>query len=81
MFRRRPTLAAIILTAALVMPVGLYDAIWAILMDDRGASTLHRPHAQPVRRAVHLAGTVRGKLADRHGPCAPCRSRSSASSA
>ena len=33
MFRRRPTLAAIILTAALVMPVGLYDAIWAILMD------------------------------------------------
>ena len=40
LLKRPPALAAIVLMAALTLPVGLYDAIWAILMEDRGASTL-----------------------------------------
>jgi len=69
MFRRRPTLAAIVLTAALVMPVGLYDAIWAILMDDRGASTLFTGLTLSLYGVPFiLLAPFGGRLADRHGP-------------
>ncbi|MEM8705342.1 MAG: MFS transporter [Actinomycetota bacterium] len=67
--KRRPALAAIVLTAALVMPVGLYDAIWAILMDDRGASTLFTGLTLSLYGVPFiLLAPFGGKLADRHGP-------------
>ena len=66
---RRPVLAATVLTAALTLPVGLYDAIWAILMDDRGASTLFTGLTLSLYGIPFIAlAPLGGRLADRHGP-------------
>ncbi|MEM9202723.1 MAG: MFS transporter [Actinomycetota bacterium] len=68
LLRRRPVLAATVLTAALVMPVGLYDAIWAILMDDRGASTLFTGLTLSLYGIPFIAlAPVGGRIADRYG--------------
>ena len=51
------------------MPVGLYDAIWAILMDDRGASTLFTGLTLSLYGVPFiLLAPFGGRLADRHGP-------------
>ncbi|MEM9464751.1 MAG: MFS transporter [Actinomycetota bacterium] len=66
---RRPVLAATVLAAALTLPVGLYDAIWAILMDDRGASTLFTGLTLSLYGIPFIAlAPLGGRLADRHGP-------------
>ena len=66
---RRPVLAATVLAAALTLPVGLYDAIWAILMDDRGASTLFTGLTLSLYGIPFIAlAPLGGRLADRRGP-------------
>ena len=66
---RRSVLAATVLTAALTLPVGLYDAIWAILMADRGASTLFTGLTLSLYGIPFIAlAPLGGRIADRHGP-------------
>ncbi len=67
---RRPRVAgAALLSLALFLPVGLYDAMWARYLTDRGASTFLiglglSLYAVP----VILFAPWGGRLADRHGP-------------
>lgn len=71
LLRRPPALAAIVLMAALTLPVGLYDAIWAILMEDRGASTLFTGITLSLYGVPFiLLAPFGGRLADRHSTLA-----------
>jgi MFS family permease len=66
---RRDALAAVILTAALVSPAGLYEAIWARYLTDLGASTLFIGGSLTLYGIPFvLAAPYGGKLADRIGP-------------
>ena len=67
--RRREALAAVLLSIALILPAGMYEAIWSRFMSDLGAST------QFVGLSLSLYGIpfaltapLGGRLADRLGP-------------
>ena len=67
--RRREALAAAILSAALVMPAGMYEAIWAIFLQDLGASTSFIGISLVLYGLPFMvAAPIGGRLADRHGP-------------
>ena len=71
LIRRPPVLAAVVLMAALTLPVGLYDAIWAILMEDRGASTLFTGITLSLYGLPFiLVAPFGGRLADRYSTLA-----------
>ena len=66
---RRDALAATLLSAALMLPAGLYEAIWAIFMQDLGASTTFIGVSLSFYGVPFiLAAPIGGRLADRHGP-------------
>lgn len=67
--RRREALAATILSAALIMPAGMYEAIWAIFLQDLGASTTFIGISLVLYGLPFMiAAPIGGRLADRHGP-------------
>lgn len=67
--RRRDAMAAAILSAALIMPAGMYEAIWAIFLQDLGASTAFIGVSLMLYGLPFMiAAPIGGRLADRHGP-------------
>lgn len=67
--RRREALAAAVLSAALIMPAGMYEAIWAIFLQDLGASTTFIGVSLVLYGLPFMiAAPIGGRLADRHGP-------------
>ena len=67
--RRREALAAAILSAALIMPAGMYEAIWAIFLQDLGASTTFIGISLVLYGfPFMIAAPIGGRLADRHEP-------------
>ena len=67
--RRREALAAAILSAALVLPAGMYEAIWAIFLQDLGASTTFIGISLVLYGIPFMvAAPIGGRLSDRHGP-------------
>ena len=67
--RRREALAAAILSAALIMPAGMYEAIWAIFLQDLGASTSFIGISLVLYGLPFMiAAPIGGRLADRHEP-------------
>lgn len=69
LLRNRGVLVAMLLSMALFLPVGVYDALWAQYLKDRGASTTF----VGVSLACYtlpfvLLASVGGRLADRIGP-------------
>lgn len=67
--RRREALAAAIFSAALIMPAGMYEAIWAIFLQDLGASTTFIGISLVLYGLPFMiAAPIGGRLADRHGP-------------
>jgi MFS family permease len=67
--RHRPVLVALALSVTLFLPVGIYDALWAQYLKDRGASTTF----VGVSLAAYtlpfvLFSSFGGRLADRFGP-------------
>ncbi len=66
---RRDALAATLLSAALMLPAGMYEAIWAIFMEDLGASTTFIGVSLTFYGVPFiLAAPVGGRWADRYGP-------------
>lgn len=67
--RRRQALAAAVISAALVMPAGMYEAIWGIFMQDLGASTLFIGVSLVLYGLPFMvAAPFGGILADHRGP-------------
>lgn len=67
--RRRDALAAAIISAALVMPAGMYEAIWAIFLQDLGASTTFIGVSLVLYGLPFMvAAPIGGRLADQYGP-------------
>lgn len=69
MLRRPSVLGAAFLSLALFLPIGVYDALWARYLTDRGASTLFigvglSLYAVP----IVLFAPTGGRIADRIGP-------------
>lgn len=69
LFRQRGVVVAALLALALFLPVGVYDALWARYLTDRGASTLFAGLSIALYGVpfVLLASTG-GRVADRVGP-------------
>jgi MFS family permease len=67
--RRRDALAATLVSAALLLPAGMYEAIWAIFLEDLGASTTFIGLSLALYGVPFiLAAPYGGRLADRYGP-------------
>jgi len=69
MLKRRPIAGAALLSLALYLPVGIYDALWSRYLTDRGASTAFigislSLYAVP----VILLAPWGGRVSDRFGP-------------
>lgn len=69
LFRIRAVAVAALLALALFLPVGVYDSLWGVYLDDRGASTLF------IGLSLTLYGIPfvtlapwGGRMADRFGP-------------
>jgi MFS family permease len=66
---RRQAAAAILLGAALFLPAGMYEAIWARFLEDLGASTLFVGMTLTMYGVPFaLTAAVAGRFVDRHGP-------------
>ena len=69
LLRRRSVLAAALMSLSLYLPVGVYDALWARYLDDRGASTAFIGASLALYGLPFVAlASLGGRLADRHGP-------------
>jgi len=65
----RGVLVAALLALALFLPVGIYDALWAKYLDDRGASTLFIGVSLALYGVPFvLLAPLGGRIADRRGP-------------
>jgi MFS family permease len=66
---RREAVAAILLGAALFLPAGMYEAIWARFLEDLGASTLFVGVSLTIYGIPFaLTAAVAGRFVDRRGP-------------
>jgi DHA1 family bicyclomycin/chloramphenicol resistance-like MFS transporter len=66
---RRQALAAILLGAALFLPAGMYEAIWARFLEDLGASTLFVGITLTMYGVPFaVTAAVAGRFIDRYGP-------------
>lgn len=69
LLRRKPMQVALLLTIALIVPVGAYDTLWARYMVDNGATTLLVGASLTVFAIPYILFASRaGRLADRLGP-------------
>ncbi len=69
LLRHRAVVAAALIALALTLPVGVYDALWARYLDDRGASTLFIGASLALYGVPYvLLAPAGGRLADRFGP-------------
>ncbi len=66
--RERPMLVALLLTVALIVPVGAYDTLWARYLTDNGGTTLLVGASLTVFAIPYIVLASRaGRLADRLG--------------
>ncbi|MEZ5165409.1 MAG: MFS transporter [Acidimicrobiales bacterium] len=67
--RRRDALAATLISAALMLPAGMYEAIWAVFMSDLGASTTFIGVSLMLYGIPFIiSAPIGGRLADKYGP-------------
>lgn len=69
LLRHRGAAAAALCSVALLLPVGVYDSLWARYLEDRGASTVFIGTSLTMYCVpIVLLGSLGGRLADRFGP-------------
>lgn len=69
LLRRRAVVVAALLVLALTLPIGVYDALWAPYLSERGASTFFIGLSFTLYGIPYVAlASTGGRLADRFGP-------------